>query len=232
MQVCLNHLAPELSAQCTLQKVQDFIGHLLGYFAYSWLVTSGDIWLSQHHTACWLQSFSAKVLILLVVCGTCELTYVFGLLTGVCWACRLCPADTEHVGACQNGQWANVVLPALPSHTTHTQPLTHLSHFSWAVISLPLVAVLLETKLQMTTSLLLPGVAAHSEPLVGSFFKCFVNLFLYFCVLRCQQLSFCMRFDVPIAVNIKITVCWVVMLCRLVDRQIPTFCGSPLPLAC
>jgi hypothetical protein len=56
--------------------------------------------------------------------NACDLIYMLWLLTGVCWACWLCPAYTEHVRACQNGQWADVVLSAVPSHAAHTQPVT------------------------------------------------------------------------------------------------------------
>jgi len=98
--------------------------------------------------------------------NTCDLICVLGLLTGVWRACWLCPADTEHVRARQNGQWADVMLSAVPSHAAHTQPVTPPLTFivSCHVMSSPLVALLLETRLRITTSLLLPGVAAHSQP--------------------------------------------------------------------
>ena len=120
--------------------------------------------------------------------STCDVIYVLELLTGVWWACWLCPADAEHVRARQNGQWADVMLSVVPSHATHTQPVTPpVTYIVSCHVTSPSSTVL-ETRLQITTSLLLPGVAAHHSHICvavsGSLFNCFIHLFL--CSLFCD----------------------------------------------
>jgi hypothetical protein len=54
----VNHLAPELSAHCTLQKTQDLNSH--PSFCEFLANNLDHIWFSQHYTTCQLMSFGAK----------------------------------------------------------------------------------------------------------------------------------------------------------------------------
>jgi hypothetical protein len=141
--------------------------------------------------------------------NTCDLIYVLGLLTGVCRACWLCPADTEHVRACQNGQWADVMLSAVPSHAAHTQPVTPPVTF---VISCHVTSPSSTVAGNKTSDSYIFTVASCCSPTHGHicvavwiYFLLLYKSFTLFFVLWCQQFYFYIKVDVPTAVNIKIT---------------------------
>jgi len=103
-----NPLIPELSAKCTLWKIQILIGHLS--LRWSWPTTSCDIWFSQHHTALELKySFGGKGLGLInwyrglqlyceytchkvsIPCMYCKYHTHFGVVGGINF-CLMCKA--------------------------------------------------------------------------------------------------------------------------------------------
>jgi hypothetical protein len=47
----VNPLGPIISAQRTLQELQDVNGSVAHYFASPWLTDVADIWFPQHYTA-------------------------------------------------------------------------------------------------------------------------------------------------------------------------------------